>query len=310
MGQCPCLPSVHLFLVWMVGSVCSWQNPGTDLCPPLLTRLQDPGQGSGALSGICRKIWPGRENKYSPWFHPQYSQASLWNRASSMWSWPCLWRDGYLPTLWPTCPELSEPRGEVLQRAVYAPFPWQNWDHFTVSHWGEARVVLLLWERSSTSQNLFYVQFICFSSFVRQPLVGSKLAAFSWSVLRQYEEFVLFYLNAFKIVQKGVFQPLHRPHAHVSMPLQSWLVYSSWDNSLLIAEWTGFHLHTKVSQALLCTLIICVSIPLLPFLSLSFSTLDMFHFCMEAASWLSSCHSLLRVQAPTALSSRLCWPPA
>lgn len=68
MGQCPCLPSVHLFRVWMVGSVCSWQNPGTDLCPPLLTCLQDPGQGSGALSGIYRKIWPGRENKYSPDF--------------------------------------------------------------------------------------------------------------------------------------------------------------------------------------------------------------------------------------------------
>lgn len=138
MGQCPCLPSVHLFLAWMVGSVCSWQNPGTDLCPPLLTRLQDPGQGSGALSGIYRKIWPGRENKYSPWFHLQCSQASLWNREGSLWSWPCCWRDGYLSTLWLTCTELSEPRGrgEVLQRAVYAPFPWQNWDHFTVSHWG------------------------------------------------------------------------------------------------------------------------------------------------------------------------------
>lgn len=206
MGQCPCLPSVHLFLVWMVGSVCSWQNPGTDLCPPLLTRLQDPGQGSGALSGIYRKIWPGRENKYSPWFHPQYSQANLWNRTGLMWSWPCLWRDGYWSTLWPTCTGLSEPRGEVLQRAVLAPFPCQNWDHFTVSHWGEARVVLLLWARCSRSQNLFYVQFICFSPFVRQPVISSRLAAFSWSVLRQYEEFVLFYLNAFKIVQKGVFQ--------------------------------------------------------------------------------------------------------
>lgn len=134
MGQCPCLPSVHLFLVWMVGSVCSWQNPGTDLCPPLLTRLQDPGQGSGALSGIYRKIWPGRQNKYSPWFHLQHWQASLWNRAGSMWNWPCLWRDSYWSTLWPTCTQLSEPRGEVLQRAVHAPFPWQNWDHFTVFH--------------------------------------------------------------------------------------------------------------------------------------------------------------------------------
>lgn len=122
MGQCPCLPSVHLFWVWTVGSVCSWQNSGTDLCPPLLTRLQDPGQGSGALSGIYRKIWPGRENKYSPWFHLQYSQASSWNRASLMWSWPCLWRDGYLSTLWLTGTELSEPRGEVLQSCM-CPFP-------------------------------------------------------------------------------------------------------------------------------------------------------------------------------------------
>lgn len=126
----------------MVGSVCSWQNPGTDLCPPLLTPLQDPGQGSGALSGIYRKIWPGRENKYSPWFHLQCSQASLWNRAGSLWSWPCLWRDGYLSTLWLTCTEPFEPRGEVWQRALYAPFLWQHWDHFTVSHWGVACVVM------------------------------------------------------------------------------------------------------------------------------------------------------------------------
>lgn len=81
---------------------------------------------------------------------------------------------------------------------------------------------------------------------------------------------MLFYSNAFEIVQKGVFQPLHRPHAHVSMPLQSRLVYSSLDNTLLIAEWTQFYLHTEVSQALLSTPIMCVSIPLLPFLSLSF----------------------------------------
>lgn len=205
MGQCPCLPSVHLFLVWMVGSVCSWQNPGTDLCPPLLARLQDPGQGSGALSGIYRKIWPGRENKYSPRFHLQCSQASLWNRAGSVQSWPCLWRDGYLSTLWLTCTELSEPRDEVLQRAVYAPFLWQNWDHFAISDWGVARVVLVLWARCSRSQNLFYMQFICFSSFVRQPVVSSKLAVFSSLVLRQYEEFVLFCLNAFHIVQKQCF---------------------------------------------------------------------------------------------------------
>lgn len=122
MGQCPCLPSVHLFLVWMVGSVCSWQNPGTDLCPPLLTRLQDPGQGSGALSGIYRKIWPGRENKYSPWFHLQCSQASLWNRAGSLWSWPCLGRDGYLSSLRLTWTELWT-KGWGVTESCICPFP-------------------------------------------------------------------------------------------------------------------------------------------------------------------------------------------
>lgn len=58
---------------------------------------------------------------------------------------------------------------------------------------------------------------------MRQPIVSSKLAAFSWSVMRQYEEYVLFCLNAFKIVQKVVFQPLHRPHAHVAMPIKAGL---------------------------------------------------------------------------------------
>lgn len=89
---------------------------------------------------------------------------------------------------------------------------------------------------------------------------------------------------------------------HVYIPLQSPAVCSSLDNTQLFAEWALFHLHTKVNQALLCTLIICVSIPLLPFLSLSFSLLDMFHFCIEAASWMS------KLMPQSALGASPHWP--
>lgn len=55
------------------------------------------------------------------------------------------------------------------------PFPWQKGNHFTVSHWGVACVVLLFWAWCSRSQDLFYVQFMYFSLVVRQPVISLKL---------------------------------------------------------------------------------------------------------------------------------------
>lgn len=134
--------------------------------------------------------------------------------------------------IYPPCDWLAQSplnQGVRCYRELYMPLSSDNTE--TISLFLTEEWLVWLWGRCSRSQNFSYVQFICFSSFVRQPVVSSKLAAFRWSVLRQYEQFMLFCLNEFKILQKVVFQPLHRPHAHVAMPLQIWLVYSSLDST-------------------------------------------------------------------------------
>lgn len=98
---------------------------------------------------------------------------------------------------WPTCTELIDPRGEVLQRTVYAPFSWQKWNNFTGSLWGVAHVVLLFGHDvpgPRISLCAIYILLTCCDTTWYQFKVSSfwqQRCWTSWSASSQYEELAL-----------------------------------------------------------------------------------------------------------------------